>query len=245
MPDAKDKPTASDAARLLAHLAQARPGHHKDITEQELTDEIRMLRAWQTARLSRTYQDFLESRRYNPAAEFFLSDIYAPRDFSQRNYDLERFYEGVRKVLPERAVSILANAVELYQLSDRLDDELARALIDELGVTDTITPEQYAEAYRICNNYDDRVRQIELINHIGKGVDNLISLPFIGLTLRLAHTPAVLAGWSELQGFLERGYAAFKHMKGADEFLNTVTEREMAILDRIYAGENDPFAVTT
>lgn len=240
-----ETPSAKDAARLLAHLAQARPGHHMEVTEQDLSDEVMMLRTWQTDRLTRTYEDFLESRRYRPAAEFFLSDIYAPRDFSQRNHDLQRFYDGVSKVLPERAVSILADAVELYQLSDRLDDKLARVLIDELGVTESITAEQYAEAYRRCDNYDERVRQIELIRQIGEGVDHLIHLPFIGLTLRLAHTPAVLAGWSELQGFLERGYAAFKHMKGADEFLATVTRRERHILDQIYAGAADPFNVTT
>ena len=49
------------------------------------------------------------------------------------------------------------------------------------------------------------------------------------------------AGWHELQGFLERGYAAFKHMKGAEEFLNTIETRETGILDRIYAGDPDPF----
>ncbi len=240
-----ETPSAKDAARLLAHLAQARPGHHTQVTDQELSDEVMMLRTWQTERLTQTYKDFLESRRYNPAAEFFLSDIYAPRDFSQRNHDLQRFYDGVNKVLPDRAVSILADAVELYQLSDRLDDELARVLIDDLGVTESITAEQYAEAYRRSDNYDDRVRQIQLVEQIGEGVDHLIHLPFIGLTLRLAHTPAVLAGWSELQGFLERGYAAFKHMKGADEFLSTVTRRERQILDQIYAGAADPFNVST
>ncbi len=239
-----ETPSAKDAARLLAHLAQARPGHHTEVTEQELSEEIMMLRAWQTERLKRTYQDLLNSRRYNPAAEFFLSDIYAPRDFSQRNHDLQRFYDGVNKVLPDRAVSILADAVELYQLSDKLDDELARVLIDELGVTETITAEQYAEAYRLCDNYDERVRQIELVNEIGQGVDHLLQLPFIGMTLRLAHTPAVLAGWSELQGFLERGYAAFKHMKGADEFMAIVTRRERQILDQIYAGADHPFTVS-
>lgn len=237
-----DAPSAKDAARLLAHLAQARPGHHTEVTPEGLTAELALLRAWQSNRLAQTYQDLLNSKRYRPAAEFFLSDIYAARDFSQRNHDIERFYEGVSKVLPERAVSILADAVELYKLSDQLDADMARVLINDLGVVDTITPAQYAEAYRILDNYDDRVRQIELVGQIGRGVDKLVQIPFVGMTLRLAHAPAVLAGWAELQGFLERGYAAFKHMKGADEFLNTLTRREMAILDAIFAGSNDPFA---
>lgn len=234
-------PSSREAARLLAHLAQARPGHHADIAGQVLSPELAQLRAWQTRRLSATYQHFLDSSRYRPAAEFFLTDIYAPRDFSQRNHDLERFYNGVNKVLPPKAVSILADAVELYQLSDRLDDELTKALYKDLEATDGITPALYAQGYRICDNYDARLEQIHLIGRIGLGVDKLVHTRFIGVTLRLAHTPAVLAGWGELQGFLERGFAAFKHMNGADEFLSTIINREIRILDRIFAGEEDPF----
>lgn len=238
-------PNAKDAARLLANLAQARPGHHQEVTPEGLTVELALLRAWQSNRLAQTYQDLLNSKRYRSAAEFFLSDIYAARDFSQRNYDIERFYQGVSKVLPERAVSILADAVELYRLSDQLDADMARVLTTDLGAKDTITSAQYSEAYRILDNYDDRARQIELVGQIGRGVDKLVQIPFVGMTLRLAHAPAVLAGWSELQGFLERGYSAFKHMKGADGFLDTVTRRETAILDAIFAGAADPFAAAT
>lgn len=240
-----ETPSAKEAARLLAHLAQARPGHHMTVSTQELAPELALLRSWQANRLQNTYQDLLLSKRYRPAAQFFLSDIYAARDFSQRNADLERFYQGVSKVLPERAVSILADAVDLYQLSDRLDEDMSRVLINDLEATDSITTALYAEAYRILDNYDDRVRQIQLITAIGRGVDKLVQIPFVGVTLRLAHAPAVMAGWSELQGFLERGYVAFKHMKGADGFLDTVRNREMAILEAIFADEPIPFIPIT
>lgn len=238
-----DLPTAKDAAHILTHLAQARPGHHQPVEGEGLSPEIALLRKWQTGRLSRTYQDFLTSQRFRPAALFFLSDLYAPADFSQRNADLERFYDGLRKALPERALVVLADGIKLHELTEQLDAALARALVEELGVTDTITEAQYAEGYRICNNYDERLQQIRMIDTVGRGVDHMIRLPFVGIALRLAHTPAHLAGWHELQGFLERGFSAFKHMKGADEFLGTVQSRETRILDRIFAGDPQPFAI--
>ena len=43
--------------------------------------------------------------------------------------------------------------------------------------------------------------------------------------------PAALAGLADLQSFLEKGYAAFRSMKGSDEFLGTITSRELALLD--------------
>lgn len=237
-----DLPTAKDAAHILTHLAQARPGHHTSVDSQGLSPEVALLRTWQTGRLSHTYDDFLRSQRFRPAAIFFLSDLYAPTDFSQRNADLERFYEGLRRALPERALVVLSEGIKLHEFTEKLDIELARVLVEELGVTDAITEDLYAEGYRICNNYDDRLAQIRMIDTVGRGVDHMVRLPFVGIALRLAHTPAHLAGWQELQGFLERGFSAFKHMKGADEFLGTIQSRETRILDRIFAGDPRPFA---
>ncbi len=36
------------------------------------------LRQWQADRLGRTHRDLLESKRYGPAAQFFLTDLYGP-----------------------------------------------------------------------------------------------------------------------------------------------------------------------
>lgn len=236
-------PTASDAARLLTHLAQARPGHHVKVESQELAPEVQMLRAFQSQRLSKTHADLLDSPRYRPAAEFFLNDVYGPRDFSQRDADIQRFYQGVHRVLPDRAVTILRDVVSLASMTNDLDERLLRALIDTVGVTGSISPQQYAEGYRVCDNYDERLQQIKLISQIGLGIDKLVQIPFIGMTLRLAHTPAVMAGWGELQHYLEHGFSAFKHMRGAAGFLNTIETRETRILDRIYAGAENPFDI--
>ncbi len=72
-------------------------------------------------------------------------------------------------------------------------------------------------------------------------VDRGTHIPLIGATLHLARHPARRAGWGELHDFLEHGYSAFKHMGRADKFLRTVQDREMGILDRIFASHPDPF----
>jgi hypothetical protein len=238
-------PTAGDAARLVTHLAQARPGQRRVVETHDLAPEVALLRRFQSQRLARTHADLLASPRFGPAAHFFLSDVYGPRDFSQRDADLQRFYEGVRKVLPERAVAVLADVVNLSALTNELDDRLIHALVDDLHVTDVITLEQYAAAYRLCDNYDERLRQLQLIEEIGRGIDRMVKIPFIAIALRLAHAPAVLAGWAELQAYLERGFSAFKHMKGADEFMNAIIGRETRILDAIFANVENPFRVAT
>jgi hypothetical protein len=44
-----------------------------------------------------------------------------------------------------------------------------------------------------------------------------------------------------LQEFLERGLEAFENMKGAEEFLATIREREWRAMERLFAGTPDPF----
>ncbi|NOX61610.1 MAG: hypothetical protein GXP42_06640 [Chloroflexi bacterium] len=238
-----DKPSPKDAAALLFELRRHREVTHQRVQGKGLSPEMAMLRAWQSQRLARTHADLLASKRYGPACRFFLEDIYAPKDFSQRDYDIIRIHDFMMRFLPARVLHTLTKAIELQSLTEELDQKLLDVLLNHVGVRDHITEEQYAEAYRLCDNYDERVYQIELVTQIGRGIERLVRLPLIGWTLRAARRPAVRGGWEELQGFLERGYAAFKHMGKADYFLNTIEKREKILLDNIYQNVKKPFRI--
>jgi hypothetical protein len=234
----KFKKTVAFLSQLGEHQSQRQLAG-----EKELEADMALLRLWQSKRLARTYADLLVSSRYGPACRFFLNDIYASRDFSQRDHDIEYLYGVMSHFLPDFLLALVRNAVEINDLTNTLDHALLRALVDDLGVKDTITEELYAEGYRICDNYDERARQIELLVKIGHEVDISTRLPLVGMTLRLARSPARRAGWGDLQDFLERGFNAFKHMRGAKHFLDTIYEREMKILDRIFEGMDEPFEI--
>jgi hypothetical protein len=233
--------SGKDGDQLVDYLRAARVGRHRAVAGGGLEPGMELLRTWQAKRLARTHADLLASARYGPAGRFFLSDVYAARDFSQRDHDLERVYNSMRLVLPPAMGRALELVIGLNDLTLDLDEALLRVLVDELGMTDTLTAEIYAEAYRRCDNYEDRARQIDLVTAVGREIDGLVRRPAVGLALRLARVPARLAGWHELQDFFERGFDAFRRMKGAEEFLRTISDRERRILDRIFAGAPDPF----
>jgi len=220
-----------DLQQLKRHPVEVKP----------LDPKVALLRTWQSERLVRTYADLLADPRYQPACLFFLNEVYAPRSFSQRDRDMETVHDALQHILPDALIRPLALTVELHQLTEALDQRLIEVLTGRLGVTDTITPELYAEAYRICDNYDERVRQIDLVHQIGSRLDGAVRSPLTGGMLAVSKGPARAAGWGELTDFLENGHRAFKHMRGARRFLDTVREREKQILDRIYASEPDPF----
>ncbi len=225
----------------LETLRQIERLRHERVAPAPLDPGVLLLRRWQALRLSRTYADLLEHPRYQSACRFFLDDLYGARDFSQRDHDLTQMYEFSRRVFPEQSIRPLARTVELHFMTQSLDARLLDALVNRLGVTDTITPALYAEAYRLCDNYVERVQQIELIGEIGQMLDGLVKLPLVGAAVALARGPAARAGYGELTEFLERGYNAFKHMRGSTFFLSTVRQRELRILDKLFANDPDPF----
>jgi hypothetical protein len=46
-----------------------------------------------------------------------------------------------------------------------------------------------------------------------------------------------MAGFGALHDFIERGFVAFRHMKSADEFIDTIQTRELAIMTAILRGD--------
>jgi hypothetical protein len=238
----KNSSANSESSRNLSELLRTvEQTKHERVQGMPLDPQLLLLRNWQVQRLQRTYRDLLDHPRYHPACTFFINDIYAARDFGQRNYDLRRLHNALRRWIPETMVRPFSLAIELHELTEELDKQLLDVLTKQLGMVEILTKQMYAEAYRRCDNYAVRVRQIELIGEIGNRVEALVNIPFSANVLKLGRGPASRAGWGELMGFLEHGYAAFKHMHGATHFLNIIRERELRILDNIYRNDADPF----
>lgn len=201
--------------------------------------EYALLATWQCDRLGQTYADYHQHKRYRKALDFFLTDIYGPTDFSQRDADIARVYPIMVKMLSATAIESLAQALELNALSMTLDHELAGVLVNELEMDATqggtaLTPQMYAEAYRLCDNYDQRIAQIDLAVEAAAILERAVKKKMIYLTVKVARGPAKAAGFGELQSFLERGLAAFKKMKGSHKFLDALAARERHVLDALH-----------
>ena len=195
---------------------------------------LRELQSWQTARLARTYQDFHEDPRYSPAVEFFLSDLYGPQEFSHRDRDLARAWRHLKRALPAAAMKVLGQAIEL----DVLTLELDHAMVSALGATRVIEA-TYAAAYRTVDDQALRTRQIDLIINVGEDLDRIVRRAWLGPLLKAAHVPAHAAGFGALQDFLERGYHAFRRMRGAEGLLKVIRERETRFMQSML-GNKEP-----
>ncbi len=203
-----------------------------------LAGALERLADWQARRLRMTYADLAADKRYTAAIQFFQNDLYGPGDFSRRDADLARVVPMMVKMVPDGVIVTMALSMELNALSQELD----RVLLSRLPRADGhFSVAEYCKAYRRAGNFPLRKRQVELIGQIGGALDRYVQKPLVRTALAMMRQPARLAGLSALQDFLERGFAAFRGMGGAQAFLATVDERETQIMDAIIDGAYDPF----
>ncbi|MBI5110063.1 MAG: hypothetical protein HZA62_15110 [Rhodocyclales bacterium] len=230
----KDEPDKDTIGRELAEcIALARELRARRASDPEAAD-YPLLKQWQADRLAHTYADLLASERYAPAAEFFLSDLYGPKDFRSRDDELARVVPVMVRVLPARALFTLLEAVKMDTLSESLDTDMVKAL-RAAGRSHDVDWDAYVAAYQTVGRRKDREQQIALVLKIGQTLDRLTRMPLIRVSLRIMEGPAHLAGLGSLHSFLQRGFDAFSEMKGADEFLAIVTARETAMMKDWFA----------
>lgn len=228
-----DESTLGRLYRQLNRVASLREQMRTHPEDQQDRDSLRQ---WQADRLGRTHGDLLKSKRYGPAAAFFLTDLYGPGDCARRDADVMRVMPTAERFLPESGLKVLAQAIELDALSEELDYLMVVALRRSAAIHQ-LTAEAYALAYREVGEPERRAHQITLVTELGLTLDRLARKPFLGTTLKLMSGPAHLAGLGELFSFVDRGYRVCHQMGKANEFLDTIASRESAIMAALFDGD--------
>jgi len=221
---------------LAYHDFQLEKQHY--ISPKELTQ----LTLWQSERLKRTHHDLYHAPNYTQGLTFLFDELYSAQDFSDRDRDLERIFPKMIKLLPKTVIGTVSLLVELNLLTQKLDHELAHAIFHKLNYTD-INEQSYCEAYRYCNNQDQRQYQIKLSSELGEKMDKYARSNLINFSLKITETPAEMAGLSKLHAFIMRGFTAFHTMKDVQTLMDTLTQRESVVLENIYTGQERPFLI--
>jgi hypothetical protein len=156
-------------------------------------------------------------------------------DFTRRDDQFARIVPGLVRLFPSDIVNTVAGLADLHALSESLDSQMARLL-------GAVAPDarSYGEAWRAVGQPPQRERQIVLMLAVGEALDRYTRNPLLRHSLRLMRGPAKAAGLGVLQAFLERGFDTFGEMRGAGEFLQTITRRERELAAHLFAGGDVP-----
>jgi hypothetical protein len=224
-----------DGLAILQHLRTVEAEREARARDSVLGERVVAVKKYQHARFERSYTDLLSQPRYGAAARFFLNELYGPHDFSERDAQFARVVPGLVRLFPREIVHTVSTLGELHALSETLDSSMAR-LLDALPVTAA----RYTAAWKAASPEADRYRQIDLMLSVARALDRYTRNPVLRHSLRLMRVPAKAAGLGRLQTFLESGFDTFRDMRGADEFLNTVTARERALAAALFSDPSGP-----
>lgn len=203
------------------------------------------VKALQQGRFRLTYSDLLADRRWGPAGQFFLEELYGPQDFTDRDRAFARVVPALVKMFPVEVIDTVRQLLALHAVSERLDSAMglrvqlvrhAAAVVPSgPGGPVGLTGDEYQRAWREVGERSQRQWQIAAVTGIGRSLDRLTRRLGLRQALRIMRGPASLAGLGVLQQFLERGFDTFRAMDGAEGFLATLESREAQWIEWLFA----------
>jgi hypothetical protein len=224
--------SSTAGAEILAHLNVVQAERASRAADAALAAKVEAIKRYQQRRFELTYADLLVHPRYAGASRFFLDELYGPTDFTQRDAQFARVVPGLVRLFPAEVVDTVRTLADLHALSERFDTRMAR----QLG-SPAVDPSAYVQAWQACNDAASRERQVDLLLRVGRDLDRLTRSALLRHSLRLMRAPARAAGMVALQAFLECGFDTFRAMRGADEFLGLVEQRERGLAATLFSAE--------
>ena len=195
---------------------------------------LRAVERFQVGRMRTTHAALFLSPRYRPLCEFLLVDLYGHHEFRTRAGTFYALGHVLRPILGRALYEGCLRLIELQALSERLDDHLVRELMAR-GATPSFTEEEFEVAYRRCDDYAERRRQIDLSTVCTKFVHALALRPAATRLLAIARRVHGLHRLDTLLAMLERGHRAFSGAGEIGPFIEDMRSGEAAYLDGIYA----------
>ena len=185
------------------------------------------IKRFQARRFQATYADLLGSVRYKSASRFFLQELYSDKDYGDRDQQFARIASTIAKLFPQAVVNTAGALAEVHALTEKLDDLMARQWLADIEVMPSSTEAaRYIRCWRLVTHDAARQRQLAVVLELGHALNRLTRMPGLRTMLKMMRRPAGAAGLESLQKFLESGFDAFADMRGADEFLTLIGERE-------------------
>lgn len=230
--------TPTDTIRLaLEAVSDLREARTRDSALRQAVSDTKSL---QSQRFAATYADLLADPAYAAAVRFFLYELYADRDFAERDTQFSRIAGTLQKVFPAAVVSTACALADLHALTEQLDQSVAMARLKPASGrrADGSVASTYLHAFRTVGQEVQRRHQLEAVLKIGNDLARLTRTPGLRTLLRLMRQPAQAAGLAALQQFLESGFDTFatltKQPGGAQAFLDTIATRESAWMDTLF-----------
>lgn len=224
----------SSAAKLRKFTDRSNAIHQEYLGNPEALQQYERFVTWQVEYMLPFYEDLRTTADRAAAVDFVVSDLTGI-DISDRDQELAKVVPVMSRMLPAKALDVLAAAMQLNARVLGINLSICRELYAEISIDTKITEAAYCSACRRASQLDECLELVHLTAEIGRSLDDVIRIPMMGLMLRAMRTPARLAGFGVLQVFLETGYKTFNALQDIDQFLDDMTVRMTYVFTQIFS----------
>jgi hypothetical protein len=188
------------------------------------------------------YDDLRDRPGYDAAIDFVVTDLTGTGTAS-RDHDLERVAGVMSRMLPTAALEAMIIAMKLNTRILAINVDIAALLAERLRAGGSISERDYCLANRQVTTFAEARSLIAMSREAGRALDRFAHVPLIRNISHSMRIPARLAGFGDLQAFLEKGLDTFLGVADVEEFLDIVGERMMLVFRRVL--EEDPASLDT
>lgn len=192
-------------------------------------------------RFRTTYQEFFQLKETVKLVEYFFNRVYNLEGKQDRDALVLSTYGKFRSLISEKSRNRMENLINLNDLTDRLDQQMAQFLRKKgpkpVSHDAILTNPQIKACYQKANRKEDRQEQLNLLVHNLESFFELSKHPLAEVIMRPAYLAAVMVNAKTLYNLFEEGYLAAKPVSRETfyKFIEAVKTREAEYLEHIYS----------
>lgn len=215
--------------------------YHKN---QDIFYRLQDVQTWQKQRIQRTHAKQFAEKQNILMSEYFLNRLYGGPDFDALAGQIARlvkYAHKAEKLIPENAIKTGTAGVTLAILAVQLDEEVAIQLLEDYPNNPALTDEMMRLTYLKLNQGENRLRQLRLLDELGISLDKYMRSFMVQAAFKMCKGAATKYHFEVMYDFMQDGFLALKPLKSAEKFVKEFTVIERQIVDKVHAGDLNPF----
>lgn len=215
--------------------------YHKN---QDIFYRLQDVQAWQKQRMQRTHAKQFAEKQNILMSEYFLNRLYGGPDFDALAGQIARlvkYAHKAEKLIPENAIKTGTSGVKLAILAVQLDEEVAIQLLEDYPNNPALTDEMMRLTYLKLNQGENRLKQLHLLDELGISLDKYMRSFMVQAAFKMCKGAANKYHFEVMYDFMQDGFLALKPLKSAEKFVKEFTAVERKIVDKVHAGDLNPF----
>ena len=152
-----------------------------------------------------------------------------------------KYAHKAEKIIPENAIKTGLKSVGLAVLAMQLDEQVAAQLLKDYPAEQKIDDEMMRQTLIKLDQYEARLEQLSLLDDLGGALDKYMRSFIMHTAFKMCKGTASKYRFELMYDFIGEGFIAMKPMKSAANFIHTFTVKECEIVEKVHAGEPNPF----